>query len=140
MSRTLLVVLVVLAFARPSLRGTLGALGERRAAIVLLVDSSYSMACRIGRRTRHARARDLARDLVDGLAEGDEVSVIACGARARVAVTRSTDRAVVKRAIAINTSGAIVVKPGGRGSSLILTPSSCVYVSPPSMASTWPVM
>lgn len=98
--RTLLVALVVLAFARPSLRGALGSLGERGGAVVLLVDSSCSMRASPGRRTRHAQALDLARDLVAGLAEGDEVSVVAFGAKPRIVVKASTDRAAVTRALA----------------------------------------
>jgi hypothetical protein len=98
--RTLLAVLVVLAFARPSLRGAAGLVGEHKSAVVLLVDASYSMGCRTGPQTRLTRALDMARALVSGLKPGDEVTALSFGARPRTVVRPPADRESALRAIA----------------------------------------
>jgi hypothetical protein len=82
--RVALLVLFVLALARPSGSGLRGSsLGEPVDA-VLIVDTSCSMDAREGAVTRLARAKAAARAAIDHLPPRSTVQIIACADRARV--------------------------------------------------------
>ncbi len=73
--RCLALAILVLAFSRPILQAgatAVGELGEGR-ELVLLLDRSYSM----GFEDRWDRARDAAREAINGMAEGDVASLVA---------------------------------------------------------------
>ncbi len=86
--RTLLIVLVVLAVAEPYLeRIGLGASTAGRVHRVLVVDGSYSMAYRSGEEDRFARAKKLARQIVEQAAQGDAFTLILMAAPPAVVVS-----------------------------------------------------
>ena len=74
--RTLIMLLLGLAFAMPMLRTRrLGWLGEAPRDVALVIDGSYSMGYITGRETVWKKTTDLARELVEGLGENDRVCV-----------------------------------------------------------------
>jgi hypothetical protein len=79
--RTLVLLLLALAFAMPMVRrsGLGGLLGRSRRDVALVVDVSYSMDYRVGRRTVWERAREAALAVLDGLEEQDRVCVFLAG-------------------------------------------------------------
>jgi hypothetical protein len=76
--RTLLVLLIVLAFARPTLKGSLaGSIGSHaRTSAVLLIDDSFSMTTEDERGELLRQARQTAKDLTQMFADGDEVFLV----------------------------------------------------------------
>src|SRR4051812_13175809 len=76
--RTLLILLVVLAMAKPFLEslGALPVLAGRRTHRVLVLDGSLSMAYRTGEVTRFEQAKTLASQLVKDARRGDAISVV----------------------------------------------------------------
>lgn len=76
--RTLLVVFIVLAFARPALRGTiLGTIGANaRSTIVFIVDDSFSQTASDEHGERMKQVKDATLKLIDLMKEGDEAFLI----------------------------------------------------------------
>ena len=75
--RTLLIVLIVLAFARPALRGSMGTIGSRaKSTMVILLDDSPSMSVRDERGAVFARATAAVGNLLNLVKEGDELYFI----------------------------------------------------------------
>ncbi len=76
--RTLLVVFIVLAFARPALRGTiLGTIGAHaRSSIVFVVDDSFSLTVSDEHGERLKQLKDAMSSLIDLMKEGDEAFLI----------------------------------------------------------------
>ena len=75
--RTLIVVFAVLALARPTIETSLPVLSSAaRASVVILVDNSASMEGADGRGPRLDQAKKAARQIIDGLRDGDEVVVL----------------------------------------------------------------
>ncbi|MFQ5798700.1 MAG: BatA domain-containing protein [Bacteroidota bacterium] len=76
--RTLLIILVVLAFARPAIKGTIpGAIGTHaHTTVVLLLDDSFSLSVSDEHGQRWKRAKEFALHLVDILQEGDEAFLV----------------------------------------------------------------
>lgn len=94
----LVVLLLAFAAARPFLR-TAGAAGR---SLILIVDSSVSMAATDGQGggTRLEAARREALRLTDGLPQDGRVTVIRAGAGAEVLVAATRDRVAVEQALA----------------------------------------
>jgi len=75
--RTLLVVFAVLALARPAIKSTLPLVGATsRSSIVILIDNSGSMEASDGIGPRILQAKKVAKDIIAGLKDGDEVIVL----------------------------------------------------------------
>lgn len=76
--RTLMIVALVLAFARPALRGTLaGTIGTHaRTSSVVILDDSPSMGVRGDRGVLFARAKEAAVKAAGLLKEGDEITIL----------------------------------------------------------------
>jgi len=76
--RTLIVLLVVLAFARPTLKGSLatGVGAHAKTTVAILLDNSMSMGRETPRGSVFQQAKDLAAEVVDLLKEGDEAFLI----------------------------------------------------------------
>ncbi len=76
--RTLLIIFIVLAFARPALRGNLaGGFGSRAAStIVIILDDSYTMLISDEGGLRLKQAKDAAAHIVDLMKEGDEAYLL----------------------------------------------------------------
>jgi hypothetical protein len=76
--RTLLVALLVVAFSRPTLKGTLSSAFAERAktTAVILLDDSPSMTRTSEHRTLFAQAQSAALHVLDAMNEGDEVYIL----------------------------------------------------------------
>jgi hypothetical protein len=75
--RTLIVILIVLAFARPALKGELAGLGRGAASsVVLLVDDSYSMATQTSQGTLFELAQKEGAEILNSLSSQDEATII----------------------------------------------------------------
>jgi len=76
--RTLLVLLIVLAFARPTLKGSIaGSMGSHaKTTAVILIDDSYSMATEDERGELLKQARQAAMDLTQVFTDGDDVFLL----------------------------------------------------------------
>jgi hypothetical protein len=79
--RTLLVIFIVLAFARPALRGTvLGSIGgNARSTLVIILDDSFSMLASDEHGELFKQAKDAALGLLDLAQGGDDVFIIKLG-------------------------------------------------------------
>jgi len=77
--RTAILVFLVLAMARPFLRGGLFGTGRQHRDLVVVLDCSMSMDLREGVHTPFARAVELTRQTLDNLREGDGVNVVLAG-------------------------------------------------------------
>ncbi len=94
--RCLGIVLIVLAFARPSVPREAAAAGGSARDVVLLLDTSASL--RYGDRWERALAE--ARGVVDGLAEGDRIAIVSFTDRAEERLALSGSRAAAAAALA----------------------------------------
>lgn len=77
--RTLLIIFLVMAFARPTIQGYLGGFfgsSSANTTLVFLIDNSASMEQRSGGTTAYKNAQDAAGKLLSILNEGDEVILI----------------------------------------------------------------
>jgi hypothetical protein len=97
-SRTLLVLLIAAAFARPYIRGTtmtgLGTGGQKRVAIVL--DNSMSM--QVG--GRWERALEAARDAIAGLSEQDEAQIVSFASEFQIQNLPTSDKTSLRTTLA----------------------------------------
>jgi len=76
--RCLLLILLALALARPTLRGALGSLGNlglTPSTALILLDNSYSMDATDGVQSRFDKARKAAEETLDALPSGSSVAV-----------------------------------------------------------------
>ncbi len=97
-----ILLLLVLAFARPALQGSVQTLlGESARLQVIVMDVSASM----GYGQRWARARDIAADLIDDMDSTDLGQLVAAGRLTRVLAEPSLDRASLRQ-------GLNVLEPG----------------------------
>ena len=99
--RTLIVLFVILAFARPALKGVLSAgLSTRaRTSAVLLLDTSFSMGLRTPKGLLFDLAKEKAIEIVDLLSEGDEAWFL-LAARVPDIVLHTQDFTLLRRTIA----------------------------------------
>lgn len=75
--RTLLVIFAVLALSRPTIESKLPLLGATsRSSVVILIDNSGSMEAADGYGPRLGQAKHAAKEIVNGLRDGDEVVVL----------------------------------------------------------------
>ncbi|MEY3386634.1 MAG: hypothetical protein RIR53_1445 [Bacteroidota bacterium] len=95
--RTLIIVFAVLALSRPTIETTLPVLSSAaRASVLILIDNSASMEAADGRGPRIDQAKKAAREIINGLRDGDEVVVLPMvggEAQRRVDMTRTFDAA-----------------------------------------------
>jgi len=74
--RTLIMILIGLAFAMPILRSQgMGWLGDAPRDIAIVIDGSYSMGYNTGRQTVWKKATDTARSIVEGLGDNDRFCI-----------------------------------------------------------------
>ena len=97
--RIALVVLLVLAAARPY-RVVSSTLGDRQQALAIVLDDSMSMSAIRGGSTRIERAVALARSHVAKLAPGSEVSVVLAGKPARLRARQQRELDTIAEALA----------------------------------------
>lgn len=95
--RTLIIVFAVLALSRPTIETSLPLLSSAaRASVVILVDNSASMEAADGAGPRIDQAKKAAREIINGLRDGDQVVVLPMvggDAQRRVDMTRTFDAA-----------------------------------------------
>ena len=105
--RTLAIACLVLAFARPTLRGDMaGALGgQAPSSIALVLDNSLSMTLRDAQGEYMEQARSLASGIIDQTRPGDEIFVL------RTAGTRRQD-AFMNRSAALEAVSSVEAQPG----------------------------
>ena len=86
--RTALIIFLVLAMAKPFLEsaGALPALAGRRTHRVIALDASMSMKTTAAGETRFAKAKEVARRLVEGSKRGDSLSVVLLGSPPKIVV------------------------------------------------------
>ncbi|KAB2921517.1 MAG: VWA domain-containing protein [Bacteroidetes bacterium] len=78
--RTLLIVMLVLAFARPALHGSIGTAGAHAAtSVVIILDNTASMALSNERGTHLDQAKERARQIAELLEPQDDAAVIRLG-------------------------------------------------------------
>ena len=80
--RTIVLVLVVAAMARPFLAGAAGVLGKSQRYAILVLDNSFSMGYTVANDRPFDRAVQFGDRIIDTLGKGDMVSVIAVSDRA----------------------------------------------------------
>ncbi len=99
----LILLLLVFGLARPYLRSE----GVRGENLIILVDRSASMQTREGQRTRLDIAKERALEMVDDMAAGDKMMVVAFADKADVLSELTTDRrrlrAVIRSIEAVDT-------------------------------------
>ncbi|MCL5991221.1 MAG: BatA domain-containing protein [Bacteroidetes bacterium] len=75
--RTLLIILLVLAFARPTIESSLPVLGSKaKTSAVILIDNSFSMDVSDELGNRLTQARFAVQSIIEGMNEGDEAAII----------------------------------------------------------------
>jgi len=75
--RTLILILIVLAFARPALKGQLAGLGKAAASsVVILMDDSYSMATQTSQGSLFELAQKKGLEILNQLSSQDECAII----------------------------------------------------------------
>jgi len=94
--------LIVAAFARPFVRGSVTALSGGAREVVILLDRSYSM----GYTGRWERAQAAARQVIEQLGAADRASLVLFGTGAEVVLQSVDDRARLTAAIAAAAPGA----------------------------------
>lgn len=85
--RCMALLLIVFALARPATKnaeGLLASLGEKRAAVVIALDASFSMQHKEGSSTRFDKAIEKAGTIAEGIRPGDPVTLVLLGAEHRV--------------------------------------------------------
>jgi len=95
--RTLVLLLVAAAMARPFLAGAAGVLGKSQRYVVIVVDNSFSMGYTVGGERPLDKAVQFADKTLDTLNKGDMVSLVAVSERARAIIREpSVDIATVR--------------------------------------------
>jgi len=85
--RTLLIALLVLAVAEPFFRdATFASVAGGRTHRVLVIDGSYSMGYKPGEKSRFERAKELARQFVEGSRQGDAFTLVLMSSPPRMVV------------------------------------------------------
>ena len=97
--RAALLAVCALALAAPFVLAATGFGDGRIAATAIVIDDSMSMARHEGAKTPFAQALARARDAVDALPEGSEVTLVLTGKPARVVLARTADRLRVNAAL-----------------------------------------
>ncbi len=90
--RTALIIAIVLAFARPALRGSvLGAVGSHtHTSAIILLDDSFSMAAADQRGELFRQAKEMTQEIISMLKEGDEVLLLRLSDLPRQTIERPT--------------------------------------------------
>lgn len=99
--RTLIVIFAVLAFARPTIEGTIpGFESYAKTTAVILLDNSFSMDVSDELGNRFNRSKKIAGEIIDNLRDGDKVSVIKMASKNNKDMIKfSSDKDFVKQEI-----------------------------------------
>jgi hypothetical protein len=89
--RTLLVICVVMAMAKPFLEASgIARLAGRRTHHIVVLDGSFSMGYRVAGRDRFQRAKEVAAAILEDAAQGDAASLVLMASPPRVVVGESS--------------------------------------------------
>ncbi|MEX2189875.1 MAG: BatA domain-containing protein [Bacteroidota bacterium] len=101
--RTLLVLFLVMAFARPTLKGSFaeGMGPKARATAVILIDDSFSMTAADGSGEFLKQARESARNLLELLTDDDEIHVLPLSRTGRAGMDSVSTRSTVTAAVSL---------------------------------------
>jgi hypothetical protein len=88
--RCLLLLLLALAFARPSIRSGLGGIGKGSETAVIVLDNSYSMSATDGVISRFDQAKKAAEQIIDALPGGSAVGLLLVSDVVRAAIPEPT--------------------------------------------------
>ena len=98
--RTLAVLMIVIAFARPTLRSGLLFAGAVPKNVIICLDNSYSMGVNQETGTAFDAAKKISKDIIDEAANNDEINVVLFSKTAEPALEKGTrNRGVIKGAI-----------------------------------------
>jgi hypothetical protein len=98
--RTLAVLMLVFAFARPTLRSGFLFAGSMPKNVIICLDASYSMGVNEETGTAFDAAKNIAKEIVDEASANDEINVIVFAKTAEPALEKGTrNRGVVRSAI-----------------------------------------
>jgi hypothetical protein len=98
--RTLAVLMIVVAFARPTLRSGFLFAGSVPKNVVICLDASYSMGVNQETGTAFDAAKKISKDIVDEASSNDEINLVVFAKTAEPALEKGTrNRGVVKGAI-----------------------------------------
>ena len=98
--RTLAILMLVIAFARPTLRSGFLFAGSVPKNVIICLDNSFSMGANQETGTAFDAAKKIAHDIVDEAANNDEINVIVFSKTAEPAIEQGTrNRGMVKSAI-----------------------------------------
>jgi len=98
--RTLAVLLLVMAFARPTMRGAFFIPGKAPKNVVICLDASYSMGLDRKQGTAFSQGKDIARRLVDEAGRDDLINLIVFSDRAEPTLEKgSRNKALIRGAI-----------------------------------------
>ena len=105
--------LIVAAFARPFVRGSVAAISGGAREVIVLLDRSYSM----GYGDRWTRAQAAARQAIDGLGASDRASLVLFGTGSEVVLQSIDDRARLARGHRRRHAGrrGHALRPGAQG-------------------------
>ena len=113
--RTLLVIVIVLAFARPALRGTfIGKFGSQaNSSVVLIIDDSFSMSATDEYGEYLKQAKDACLKILDLLKDGDEVALIKLSDIPRTTISPPTHDFNIVRKTVSETQISQITRPIG---------------------------
>jgi len=98
--RTLAVLLLVMAFARPTLRGAFFLPGKAPKNVVICLDASYSMVVDRKQGTAFTLGKDMANQVIDEAGKDDNLNVVLFSYRAEPQLEKGTrNKSVVRAAI-----------------------------------------
>jgi hypothetical protein len=98
--RVLIILTLAAAFAQPLLRSSSKLLSDGQRVLIVVLDCSASMQASGGDKSLFELAQAWAATLIDGLAEGDRVAIIAAGYdEPRIVLPPLSDQHAVKRAL-----------------------------------------
>jgi len=98
--RTLAVLFLVMAFARPTIRSTFALPGKAPKNVVVCLDVSYSMGLERREGTAFTLAKDIARRVVDEAGKNDEINLVLFSEQAQAQLEQGTrNKSLIKNAI-----------------------------------------
>lgn len=97
--RILIIVFLVFAFARPTIRSSAFGSSTTKTTAVFIIDNTFSMSIVSNGGSYFNRIKQIARDVINNFESGDEIAVIPIASISKNEITPQTNLEVVKREI-----------------------------------------
>jgi hypothetical protein len=98
--RTLIIILLVLAFARPTVKNiTMGGSSTAKTTAVVIIDNTFSMSVVTEKGSFLNHAKQIAKSLLNNFQEGDEIALIPLADVSNESLKPTTNFALVKKSI-----------------------------------------